>query len=52
MSYNFEGKEGVKLLHIWLYHVELYVGLVLTVCLHNLSEAGTSRQESHRKENV
>ena len=33
----------------WLYHVQLYVGLVLTVCLHYLSEAGISFQESHRK---
>ena len=38
-----------ELLPVWLYHVQLYVGLVLTV-LHNLSEAGNSFQESHRKE--
>ena len=52
MSYNFDGKEGGKLLPVWLYHVELYVGLVLTVCLHDLREIVMSLQESHRKENV
>ena len=50
MSQNFEGKGGGKLLPVWLYHVQLYVGLVLTVCLHNLNETGKSFQESHRKE--
>ena len=41
-----------KLLPVWLYRVQLYVGLMLTVCLHNLSEAGESFQESHIKEIV
>ena len=40
MSKNFEGKGGGKLLPVWLYHVQLYVGQMVTVCLHNLSEAG------------
>ena len=42
-------KETEELLAVWLYHVQLYVGLLLTV-FHNLSEAGNSFQESHKKE--
>ena len=37
------------MLPVWLYHVQLYVGLVLTD-LHNLNEAGNSFQELHEKE--
>ena len=42
-------KEKEKLLPVWLYLVQLYVGPVLTVYI-ILSEAGNSFQESHRKE--
>ena len=42
-------KEKEELLAVWLYHVQLYVGLSVD-CFHNLSEAGNSFQESHKKE--
>ena len=39
------------MLPVWLYNVQLYVGLVFSVdCLHNLNEAGNSFQELHKKE--